>query len=80
MNKAVIVIPVQGTNKGLGKQTQYRSKLEWCQLERSDLDSRKLWTTGPLSKFIYEMNHFSLHSSECLFILCFLWSSVIPDQ
>lgn len=48
MNKAVIVIPVQGTNKGLGKQTQYRSKLEWCQLERSDLDSRKLWTTGPL--------------------------------
>lgn len=36
MNKAVIMIPVQGTNKGLRKPTQYRSKLEWCQLERSD--------------------------------------------
>lgn len=36
MNKAVIMIPGQGTNKGLRKSTQYRSKLEWCQLERSD--------------------------------------------
>lgn len=26
------------------------------------------------------MNHFSLHSSECLFILSFLWFSVTPDQ
>lgn len=44
MNKAVfmvgwlaaITIAIQGTNEGLRKLTQYRSKPEWCQLKLSD--------------------------------------------
>lgn len=36
MNKAVIRIPIQETNKGLGKLTQYRSTLEWCQPKLSN--------------------------------------------